>query len=52
MSSHVVIKKGSLVIYKDEKSLKEDLPQFEEPILHCTIEHEQKQKKKHIFKFT
>lgn len=52
VSSHVVIKKGSLVIYKDEKSLKEDLPQFEEPILHCTIEHDHKQKKKHVFKFT
>ncbi|KAL5270487.1 hypothetical protein ACHWQZ_G001266 [Mnemiopsis leidyi] len=52
VSSHVVIKKGSLVIYKDEKSLKEDLPQFEEPILHCTVEHEPKQKKKHVFKFT
>lgn len=48
---HVVIKKGSLVIFKDEKALKDDLHLFDEPILHCIIDAESKQKKKFVFRF-
>ena len=50
--SHICIKKGTLVLYKDEQSLKEDMAQFEEPIIGCMVDVEAKQKKKHVFKFT
>ena len=52
-SSHICIRKGNLLVYKDEKNLKEGSPLFEEPILNCevAIDTEHK-KKKNVFKFS